>query len=146
MTRVEMFLQRLEAVLKEKGISRYRLAQMMGVEEATLYKLFHRETYPELETIDKICKLLDIGLGDFFSYDTRVDYGIEILPGDIEMLESFHELDFNEKSNLNGEMKYEDLADDMKLSCDALRARIYRFRTTLKQKALFHMEDEAMCA
>ena len=47
---------------------------------------------------------------------------------------------------LNGEMKYEDLADDMKLSCDALRARIYRFRTTLKQKALFHMEDEAMCA
>lgn len=50
------------------------------------------------------------------------------------------------RSYLSGEKTYDQMADDLQLSNDAIRARIYRFRTELKERAIDCMEDEAMCA
>jgi len=50
------------------------------------------------------------------------------------------------RSYLAREKTYEQMADDLKLSNDALRSRIYRFRTELKERVIDCMEEEAMCA
>ena len=47
---------------------------------------------------------------------------------------------------LNGEMKNDELADTAKITPNALRARICRFRSELRDKALNFIEDEEMCA
>ena len=44
------------------------------------------------------------------------------------------------------EKTYDQMADDMNLSNDAIRARIYRFRTELKERVLDCMEEEAVAA
>ena len=60
--------ERLKRLLKERHITKYRLAMNMGVKSPTLYNVFNRKTMPKIETIEHICKALDITVSDFFLF------------------------------------------------------------------------------
>ena len=102
MTKVEEFQNHLKEIMREKGVSQYKLAEMMGVDEKTISRIFNRKTYPRMETIDEICRVLEIGKGDLFSYESSVDYAVELLPGDVDLIEIRHELSDQNKARLNG--------------------------------------------
>lgn len=46
--------------MKEKGISQYKLAEMIGINESTLIRNFKKDTEMSLPTFLKICGALDV--------------------------------------------------------------------------------------
>ncbi len=102
MSKVKEFQNHLRKIMKDKRVSQYKLAEMMGVDEKTISQLLNRDSYPKMETIDEICRVLEIGKGDLFSYESSVDYQIELLPGDVDLIEIRHELSDQNKARLNG--------------------------------------------
>ena len=102
MPKVKEFQNHLRKIMKDKRVSQYKLAEMMGVDEKTISQLLNRDSYPKMETIDEICRVLEIGKGDLFSYESSVDYQIELLPGDVDLIEIRHELSDQNKARLNG--------------------------------------------
>lgn len=103
MTRAGRFLVNLQAILDERGISHYKLAAMLEKDEAVISRLFNRDSYPDMDTIDQICLALGIGLGDIFAYDRKVvDYEVIVTPDDIKLIEIRHQLDERSKGRLQG--------------------------------------------
>lgn len=49
-------LERLNKVLKEAGITRYRLSKKCDVPEETLTGIFNRGSIPTIVTLEAICK------------------------------------------------------------------------------------------
>lgn len=58
---------RLNYILKKHGWTRYRLAKESGLPESTITNIFHRGTVPTFNTLESICKTLNISLADFFA-------------------------------------------------------------------------------
>ncbi len=102
MSKAKEFQKHLKMIMKDKGVSQYKLAELMSVDAKTISDIFNRDSYPKLETIDEICRVLEIGKGDLFSYESSVDYEIELLPGDVDLIEIRHELSDQNKERLNG--------------------------------------------
>lgn len=64
---------RLDALLKERNISRYRLAKNSGVPEETLTNIFNRGSVPTVATLEMICKGLNITMSEFFAENGMVE-------------------------------------------------------------------------
>lgn len=64
---------RLRTFLRKKSLSQKELAQMLGVPESTV-SFWVNAQYPPLESIDRICRALEIPLAHFFSTDDDVVY------------------------------------------------------------------------
>ena len=59
--------KKLDALLRERGWTRYRLSKESGVPEATLTNIFYRGTTPTIPTLEQICTTLGITLAQFFA-------------------------------------------------------------------------------
>ena len=70
--------EKLEAILSERGWTRYRLAKESGVPEATLTNIFYRGTTPTVSTLEQICKTLGITLSQFFSENDLIEMTPEL--------------------------------------------------------------------
>jgi putative transcriptional regulator len=59
----------LKKLLKDRGLSGYRLAKVTGLTPTTVYKLL-KGNFDRLErrTIDELCKALDCVPGDIIKY------------------------------------------------------------------------------
>ena len=60
--------KRLMQLLKERNMTKYRLAAKMGIRPTAIYNMFSRKTMPKLEFIEHICQTLDITLSEFFLF------------------------------------------------------------------------------
>ena len=65
--------ERINQLLKETGISRYKLAKESGVPEETLTNIFTRGSVPTIATLELICKGLNITLSQFFAENNMVE-------------------------------------------------------------------------
>lgn len=66
-------LKRLNDILKEAGISRYRLSKQCDIPEETLTGIFKRGSIPTIATLEAICKGLNITLSQFFAENDMVE-------------------------------------------------------------------------
>lgn len=67
-------LEKIETIRKEKGISRYRLANDAKIPQTTLSNMLKNNTMPTLSTLQKICEGLGITMAQFFVEEgTRID-------------------------------------------------------------------------
>ncbi|MCI8403690.1 MAG: helix-turn-helix transcriptional regulator [Clostridia bacterium] len=64
---------RLSDLLKQSGISRYRLAKICDIPEETLTGIFKRGNTPTLATLETICKGLGITLSQFFAENDMIE-------------------------------------------------------------------------
>ena len=71
-------LERLNKVLKEAGITRYRLSKKCDVPEETLTGIFNRGSIPTIVTLEAICKGLNITLSQFFAENDMIELKTEI--------------------------------------------------------------------
>jgi DNA-binding Xre family transcriptional regulator len=63
---------RLAAVLEEKGVSMYALAKRAGLTYQTIFNLAHKKsTRIDLDTLEKICDVLDAEPGRIFAWTTK---------------------------------------------------------------------------
>ena len=59
-------IARLEALMKERGWTRYRLTMEADLPHTTIANIFSRGSVPSIPTIEHICKALGISLSEFF--------------------------------------------------------------------------------
>ncbi|WP_270228510.1 helix-turn-helix domain-containing protein [Clostridium fessum] len=57
---------------EQKQMSRYRLAQKSGISQSSISTLLNRQSVPTIQTLEKICKGLDMTLAQFFSEDDEL--------------------------------------------------------------------------
>lgn len=76
--------EKIEALMKERGWTRYRLARESGLSSSTVLNLFYRNNVPSLATIEAIAEAFGITLAQFF-YD-----GDEIIELSEEQREMLH--------------------------------------------------------
>lgn len=55
---------RLVKILKEKNITKYRFAKMLGVEYSNLVRYFKPNYDPRLSTLEKWANVLDVSVKD----------------------------------------------------------------------------------
>ena len=136
---VEEFKSRVYNLADERGWSRYRLAQEMGVSESTVKKIYERDTMPRFDTIIKICDAFGITLGDFFINDVSIIKEGKLSKNDAIILETFHCLPRDHQVRLlmmakmlASELKIDDIEND-----DEQQKRIATWWTNI-----LHITDE----
>lgn len=65
-------IDRIEQLCEQKKMSRYRLAQKSGISQSSISTLLNRQSVPTIQTLEKICKGLDMTLAQFFSEDDEL--------------------------------------------------------------------------
>ena len=71
-------LERLNALLKARGWTRYRLSKESGLTESTLANIFQRNAMPSLDTLERICAGFGISLSQFFADGEMVELTPEL--------------------------------------------------------------------
>ena len=66
-------LQKLRALLDERGWTEYRLAKECGLSESTIANIYRRNSIPSFATLDTICKAFGITLAQFFAEGDMVE-------------------------------------------------------------------------
>lgn len=61
------FCERLRAVRTERGLTQTQLASMLGIKQPSLAQLESGEFVPSLDTVDKVCRVLEIDPGSLLS-------------------------------------------------------------------------------
>ena len=64
-------LDRIRSLSEERGFTQYKLSELSGVPQSTIYNMFKRRTMPKLDNLDKKCVALDISMSDFFSAHSK---------------------------------------------------------------------------
>lgn len=59
--------QRIRQLMKERGLTEYRLALDSGLSKSTVSALLHRNTTPSVPTIEAVCSALGITVSQFFA-------------------------------------------------------------------------------
>ncbi len=80
--------ERLNKLMKERGLTMYRLAIDSGLSESTIANIFRRNTTPSIETLEQICKGFGITLAQFFADGEMV----EMTPDLKELFDSWRPL------------------------------------------------------
>ena len=61
--------KRIKELIKKKGISQEKLAEMIGVEPTALSNIVTGRNYPLFTTLEKIIKVLDVNFTDVFCFE-----------------------------------------------------------------------------
>ena len=59
-------LERINQLMKERNLTKYKLAQQCGMSLSTVANMFRRNTSPTVSTIETMCKAFGITLSQFF--------------------------------------------------------------------------------
>lgn len=64
-------IQKIDQLLKQRGLTYYKLAKLSGLPPSTLSNMRARGTIPSLYTLEQICHGLQISLSQFFIGDSE---------------------------------------------------------------------------
>lgn len=67
------YVDRVEELLKQRGWTRYQLAQRSGIAQSSVTTLLNRKNVPTFQTLNKICDGFGITMAQFFAPDKRLD-------------------------------------------------------------------------
>ena len=95
--RVEEVLERIDELCEERGWSHYELARKAKMPVSSIYNMFLRTGIPRLDTLEKICDVFEITLGEFFS---PVDRRGDLTETEILLVERFRRLPEEERGVL----------------------------------------------
>lgn len=86
----QAIVNRIEQLLKDRNMSKYRLSQITGIAQASLSTIFNGKNAPSLITINRICVGLGISYSDFFDFNTEHQYALSA--EDLQVLNLWHKL------------------------------------------------------
>ncbi|MCD8120701.1 MAG: helix-turn-helix transcriptional regulator [Clostridiales bacterium] len=67
------YVDRVEELLKQRGWTRYQLAQRSGIAQSSVTTLLNRKNVPTFQTLNKICDGFGITMAQFFAPGKRLD-------------------------------------------------------------------------
>ena len=62
-----MYIRRIEEIRDGYGFKNEKMAKLCGMEPKYLRKMIRNDTYPRVDTIEKICEGMNISLQQFYS-------------------------------------------------------------------------------
>lgn len=65
-------LERIEALMKQRNWTVYRLAKESGLSQSTLSHVFRKDSEPTISTLETICRTFGVTLSQFFADDDLV--------------------------------------------------------------------------
>lgn len=65
--------RRIKELIKRNGIRQEKMAELIGIEPASLSNIVTGKNYPLLTTLDKIIKVLNIKYSDVFNFEQHAD-------------------------------------------------------------------------
>lgn len=77
---------RIKELRKRKGFTQEQVAELIEMEQNTISVIESGRNFPTLVTLEKIAKILDVELSDFFNYDYL---------DDIETVKNYTQKKFN---------------------------------------------------
>lgn len=91
----EFFVERLNEIMQERNLTRYKLGKITGITQASLSTIMSGKCAPSLSTIDKLCTGLGINVSDLFNMDEERPYILSAEERDA--LRHWNELDKTQK-------------------------------------------------
>lgn len=73
MNNKELLGKRIKELIKKKGISQEKLAEMVGIEPTALSNIVTGRNYPLFTTLEKIISILDVSFADVFKFEHHND-------------------------------------------------------------------------
>ena len=64
---MENILNKLDKLRKEKGFSIFKLTELAGLSENTIYNWYNKGSKPTIEALKAVCDVLNVSLSYFFS-------------------------------------------------------------------------------
>ena len=64
---MEDILKKLDKLRKEKGLSIFKLTELAGLSENTIYNWYNKGSKPTIEALKAVCDVLNVSLSYFFS-------------------------------------------------------------------------------
>ena len=64
---MEDILEKLDKLRKEKGLSVFKLTELTGLSENTIYNWYNKGSKPTIEALRAVCDVLNISLSCFFA-------------------------------------------------------------------------------
>ena len=88
MITVPMLLEKIENIREQKGLSVYKLTELSGLSETTIYSWYTKGAIPSITALNSVCKVLDITMSELFSTNDKEFLGAqeEILLSDFRKL------------------------------------------------------------
>lgn len=74
--------KRLKELIKKKGLSQEKMAELVGIEPTALSNIVTGRNYPLFTTLDKILEVLNVSYIDVFNFDhhnTNEDLMVQII-------------------------------------------------------------------
>ncbi len=90
--------RRIKELIKRKGISQEKLAEMIGVEPTALSNIVTGRNYPLFTTLEKIITILNVNFSDVFMFEHHDDNEnlqekiIKILNENPERMKDFYKI------------------------------------------------------
>ena len=64
---MDNILQKLDKLRKEKDFSIFKLTELAGLSENTIYNWYNKGSQPTIEALKAVCDALDVSLSCFFA-------------------------------------------------------------------------------
>ena len=64
---MEDILKKLDKLRKEKGLSIFKLTELAGLSENTIYNWYNKGSKPTIEALKAVCDVLNVSLSCFFA-------------------------------------------------------------------------------
>lgn len=74
----ELFGKRLKELRKEKNYTQEQFAELINIDTRNLVKIENAQTFPRVQTLEKILEVLDVGVSDIFTVEHLQDKSLLI--------------------------------------------------------------------
>lgn len=98
---MERVLLKIKELIKARGLTIYKLTELAGLSENTIYNWYNKGAEPTLRALDAICPFLGISLAYLVSTDENYTNTFQ----EIELLKHYRNLPENKKEVLLGLVK-----------------------------------------
>lgn len=73
MDKKKLLGRRIKELIKQRGISQEKLAELVGIEPTALSNIVTGRNYPLMSTLEKILLVLGVDFSDVFNFEHRND-------------------------------------------------------------------------
>lgn len=97
--------KRIKSLRNQKGISARLLADKTDLDPSQISKIENETSKPSLDALQRICKVLDISISDFFAVSINDNRSDQVLPEMEQLIETSKSLTTNQMELLNKLLK-----------------------------------------
>lgn len=95
-------VKKLKMLRDQRQWTNYRIAQESGLSQSTIENIFKRNSLPQIETLEILCKTFGLTLSQFFADDEKIAY---LSDSQVELMSLYEGLNEREKEAVRAMMK-----------------------------------------